>query len=802
MSMTMRTAFQIAWVLVCYTALTLTLPTMVFWRRLKHMGVAERFVFCVVTGNFWIIFAVLILLLLGISSVPTLLLLTYGLGLFVVCLRHRRKVAAGLQSFSNLVLWTLRGELRAGLLLHHAMSNLGLWLLGRLRVLGRWLRPRWIELLLLSVCLAGGLWFCSYQTLTLYSFGTSDLLVHVYWVNNMLDGTLYVSGVYPYGFHAILYFLAMLTGTDTLTLFRVFGPVQSVYIFLMLYLFVRKLCKCKYSAVISLIIFTLSSAFGYFSLCRYQFSLPQEYAMLFLYPAGSYLERYYRLYRRKRRSDLEFDGAALPEGTAGTGIAQRQYAHARKRNPFVRLWSWMREPKPMRNSTYLLVMFMLCLLLTLVVHFYVTIAAAFLCVAITLANLPGAFKPRPFFRLMGFVLLGVLIAVAPMALAYATGTKLEGSLRWGMSIISSYDSTTKETEQEPFATQIESPDLTSKGVQLGEKVRLTLKSTYQFIKLAVTQGQWADIAVAATLMTLAFSLLGLLVLRRKTYVRRWLGIVIYLALLILTTKYKELGYPALMELNRSSIFVAYALVALFAFPVDLLYCAIARWKKATRFCDSVVCLLCCALMLALRVLPAPEGGVGWSRTLSSYFVLQYPETDELLYDLYDNYPTEDWTLVSPVTETSLTYRRGWHYDLGLFILDQEDWDQSTIITIPTQYVFFLVEKRPFQYNQLVSMDAHTPLDKTEVSAESAALTLPDSSELTGTEVYVKYRTVVESKAYYWAEAFQKLYPYEMEVYFEDDSVICYRLTQNPAKLYNLAINYGYNAAPAEEATTP
>ena len=216
-----------------------------------------------------------------------------------------------------------------------------------------------------------------------------------------------------------------------------------------------------------------------------------------------------------------------------------------------------------------------------------------------------------------------------------------------------------------------------------------------------------------------------------------------------------------------------------------------------------MCAVCYSLMIGFQVLPAPQDGVRWNRGLSSVYSLQYPETIELLYDLYDHYPLEDWTLVSPMTESNLTHGRGWHYDLGIFILDQEDWTSSTIITIPTQYVFFLVEKKPLEYNKVISLDGSTPLHHEEVSAASAAGELPDISALTGPEVYSDYRTIIESKIYYWAQAFQKLYPYEMEVYFENDHIVCYRLTQNPSKLYNLAIDYGYNTArPTEEASVP
>ena len=39
----------------------------------------------------------------------------------------------------------------------------------------------------------------------------------------------------------------------------------------------------------------------------------------------------------------------------------------------------------------------------------------------------------------------------------------------------------------------------------------------------------------------------------------------------------------------------------------------------------------------------------------------------------------------------------------------------------------------------------------------------------------------------------ELFPNEMEVLYEDDTFICYKIQQNTYSLYNFAINYGYNA---------
>ena len=54
------------------------------------------------------------------------------------------------------------------------------------------------------------------------------------------------------------------------------------------------------------------------------------------------------------------------------------------------------------------------------------------------------------------------------------------------------------------------------------------------------------------------------------------------------------------------------------------------------------------------------------------------------------------------------------------------------------------------------------------------------------------RAVTMSRTYYWAQAFQQLYPNEMKVYYENERFVCYYIEQNTYRLYNFAIDYGYN----------
>ena len=54
------------------------------------------------------------------------------------------------------------------------------------------------------------------------------------------------------------------------------------------------------------------------------------------------------------------------------------------------------------------------------------------------------------------------------------------------------------------------------------------------------------------------------------------------------------------------------------------------------------------------------------------------------------------------------------------------------------------------------------------------------------------RWITMSRMYYWAQEFQKRYPNEFQVYFENDNFVCFYIEQNVYSLYNFAIDYGYN----------
>jgi hypothetical protein len=145
---------------------------------------------------------------------------------------------------------------------------------------------------------------------------------------------------------------------------------------------------------------------------------------------------------------------------------------------------------------------------------------------------------------------------------------------------------------------------------------------------------------------------------------------------------------------------------------------------------------------------------------------------------------EKWTICSAGDETQMVYGHGWHYEIIDFLRKMENTGADGYITIPTETVYFFIEKIPTDSSVSYEGSGQT------VSEKGAQMALPAGS---GNSTYQgENRFICMSRMYYWVQEFQKLYPNEIKVYFEDDNFICYRMKQNTYRLYNFAIDYGYN----------
>ena len=74
--------------------------------------------------------------------------------------------------------------------------------------------------------------------------------------------------------------------------------------------------------------------------------------------------------------------------------------------------------------------------LTIAVHFYGTMIAGIFCIGIVFGFLIRIVQPRFMARIIAAFTLGVILGVLPLATAVIMGKPMQGSIGWGLSVIS------------------------------------------------------------------------------------------------------------------------------------------------------------------------------------------------------------------------------------------------------------------------------------------------------------------------------------------------------------------------------
>lgn len=131
--------------------------------------------------------------------------------------------------------------------------------------------------------------------------------------------------------------------------------------------------------------------------------------------------------------------------------------------------------------------------------------------------------------------------------------------------------------------------------------------------------------------------------------------------------------------------------------------------------------------------------------------------------LLQEVPRGTMTLIAPQEQYQQILGYGYHYQLWRLMFEQTDL-KTPKIEIPTKNIFVFVEKFPFKSLQGVNIkDASTAMPVI-------------SGDLT--KYYSDYRNIIESKAYYWSEAFMKANPKQVSVFYEDEVFKIYWIVQD------------------------
>lgn len=573
-----------------------------------------------------------------------------------------------------------------------------------------------------------------------YAYLTSDIYIHNTWINNMEQGDIFTDGVYPFGMHNLLSGFHLLSGVPLNVVLRYWGGISGILLAIMLWFFARRVFMSRLVAALAVVIYCVTDLTSYYFGYRTVYGLPQEAGMLFLLPCAFFLGRYLKDMKRE-------DG----------------------------------------------IYFVLSASLTLAMHFYSAIFAALLCACCCVAFFRLVFKRAMLKRLLLCFVLIVAIGMTPLFLGLASGKPWQSSMNWAISIMSAPSTTQQSGDSVDAEVDLQEIEDATAFEQAASDQKVQAFVGYVASRM---NGYWGYVFLASMGIFGVFLIcMGLFTafraLRKKRRGFAWedkMLTCVWLFLLVLIIMYcsQILEIPRLMQPRRIAMFLGYVAPVIMVFPLEFLYLLLpGKSKIIANLCPLAASI---ALFVASFLF-------GLSST-QTYFYLEHSLAARACLVIEREYPDKTWTIVSPVEELSLVSNTGYHYELWEFITNMEGYQEDTEVEIPTEYVFFVLEKKPLEYNQyrLVGLDYEfEPLDIADAEGVLSAEMLGiKENDYMGYYNTLEARRQLEAKLAAWLEEYSKAFPDQMEVFLEDDNVIIYRFEQDLFMPNNFAIDYGYN----------
>lgn len=702
--------------------LFLVYPSFIFSPLTKKKTFSEKFIIHLIIGNVYIIILVYILAYLKLFNGLTLGFSLLISGVAIRSFLDRGYFFSTFSQFNDKLQHLFAYEYGFNLFIQNQAKNF-------FAVINRFWHSLFnenvYEHFTFIILMCYNVYYFSYNSLKFISYGAPDEEVHLYWIQSLIGGDIFPSGVYPHGFHNVVAAISVISGIRATSIISIFGVVTVMLIMMTLFIGLKKVLYFKRFAIIGMFSFSFLNFYSIVAVSRFQYAIPQEYGMIMLIPMILFLFNYLK-------EQKKFD----------------------------------------------LVMFGLSFSLSISFHFYITIIAAVICLAIGLTYIYRIFRKKLFLKIIICGFLSTILGLLPLASAVMMGHPLEQSMTWATSVIRGdiydKDETLELEGSEGIVLEDDYEKLT-----VMEAIKKDLKN-YVFNQLGVFY-----FIVVLLIFGLLFNIASIIINKDKDneIAMNQISFILIFAGFIFLMLCRSLGLMTIMETKRVAIFFAYLSGFLFVLPLDLFFRIFKKYNA-----EYLIVLLMIAFTPTV-ILALTDYDLLRERPMFYYF-----QTKGAMYmnnHIMDEYPDFKWTIISPVNDISAVLNNGYHYELVDFILEQENWENDLSIEIPTKYVFIYIEKRPIErYGTLFFEDDISITNRPYVSFDDAETVIDESYEIES--IYSNYRNVIMAKAYYWAKQYQKYFPNEMIVYYEDDEIIVYKITQNEYAVNNLAIDYGLN----------
>ncbi len=648
---------------------------------------------------------------------------------------------------------------------------------------------------LLLVIIIYGMIYFSAGVFSTPSYGFGDLYRHHNWIYEMTQGKIFAEGIYPAGLHSFVYLINACFGISAYSILLFLQPIHVSLFMLSIFLLGKELFNWRYTSAIALALFV---TLGYgvtntvFAFSRLQWSLPQEFGAPAALLCPVFLLRYLKEIRRLN----------------GESRRERIYKDEN------------------------LVVFSLALMTTIVSHFYCTIVAFFLCLAIVPAYFKEIMAKRYFERLLLTVFATVVVAFLPMIAAVpilearnkkelqsnpnADNQIYQGSLQWGMNVIKGE---TVDGGTHIVITPTPAPDTPKEdeGALTWKDYAYTIGNNYVEYNYGETfdsEGSQfylltAALSLGLVLLTAIIMLIVDLVRKKKGKKRirliEFSGYTILFFMLINLMVMSEpgvFGLPRLIASGRLGYYVTIINIFVLMISLDIIMGVTNAFLK-DRW-DGLIAVVAATAAVILVVFTGHfHGGL--------YFELtRYNSVVNTTVNIMRENDIGSYTIISPTDEIWQIAGKGRHEEL-LSLVNGMISEES--YKIPTEKVFIFVEKRPIHYAQWyfpdiapwLGNDSSIRLISEAVGENKVSRGQKDirnyqiNEELSGLlhfDVMVEdvrnysrpaSRVIVESRVMNWIKDFEKLYPRTMKVYYEDEVFVCYYFEQNLDAPYELSL---------------
>jgi hypothetical protein len=489
----------------------------------KSKNIFNRFVLYLVIGNFYIINIVFILAYLNIFNRPALIITLMVTTVFIRIILDKKDAKRVYGESRETLKHLFHGEYGIKLFLQRKLLKIRFSIKSFYTELTKGKKFEWI--IFLSI-MSYNIYYYSYNSINFVSFQAPDEEVHLYWIQSLIEGKIFPSGVYPHGFHNILAAITVLYRFKAVAVVRSFSVVSMVLIMTMLYFGLRKILTSKYAALFGFIAFSLLNIYDIESIYRYQFAVPQEYGMIMLMPMVIFLFNYLK---DKKVSNL--------------------------------------------------VLFGMCFSMTISIHFYITIIALVLCISIGIVYFNRIIKNKSLIKLILCGLLSTAVAIAPLAVGFAKVKKVEQSMGWAVGVVQG--NVYKSNDEK--ANKIEESNKINHSFNWN---KFLADAKEEITKFAVLDIRVMFIFLALLALTVINIILSIISRKIKEENLYQLSFAINELLLIFLIICRILNLPTVMEPKRVAIFFAYFSSIFIAMPFEILYDTF-NTDKIKKICSAL-----------------------------------------------------------------------------------------------------------------------------------------------------------------------------------------------------------------------